>query len=166
MDLTKYLSEERENTVWTTVFNNLRQTNRLLQDSTATHTKFKNYLLGKVTPALDSIGWEQLESEMPVTVILRSQLLDWACALGSPKCTEVTTTYATALSEGTNIPADIQPMIYCKAVSIVDTLTLPGFDLKAHVKQGYVDANRVERYTLFLNSLACNAPVKDEIDAY
>lgn len=65
------------------------------------------------------------------------------------------------------IPADIQPMIYCKAVSIADTLNpgLPGFDIKTHVLEGYRAATRVERHTVFINSIACNAPNVLEIEA-
>lgn len=55
-------------------------------------------------------------------------------------------------------------MIYCKAVSMADTLTLPGdFDVKSHVLENYRAATRAERHTVFINSLACNAPKEDEI---
>jgi len=35
LDLTRYLEKEIENTVWTTVFNNLRPTTRMLVDQDA-----------------------------------------------------------------------------------------------------------------------------------
>jgi hypothetical protein len=57
--------------------------------------------LDKITPVLDTIGWEQLPSDSSVTIILRTQLLDWACALGSQQCESLATDYATGLAEGT-----------------------------------------------------------------
>lgn len=102
LEFTKYLNNEIENTVWTTVFNNLRQTNRYLQDRPpAVYNKWKAYLLSKITLALDTIEWEQQPTDTPVRIILRTQLLDWACALGAQKCEEVATTYATELATGT-----------------------------------------------------------------
>lgn len=56
-------------------------------------------MLSKITPVLDAIRWEQGNiNDAPVTVILRSQLLDWACSLGAPTCTTLSTTYVTALA--------------------------------------------------------------------
>ncbi|OXA63021.1 Aminopeptidase N [Folsomia candida] len=158
LELTKYLENEAENTVWTTVFNNLRTPNRRMID-TPFYTKFSTYMLSKVTPALTRIGWEQLPSDRPVTIILRTQLLDWACALGSPQCTTLAEDYAIKLAEGTGVPADLQPMIFCKAVSISDSLNLPGeFSVKGFLLQQYLGASRAERFTVFINALACDAP--------
>jgi hypothetical protein len=63
------------------------------------------------------------------------------------------------LAEGGRIPADIQPMMFCKAVSISDSLDLPGqFNIKGYLMSEYMRATRVERFTVFLNALACDAP--------
>ncbi len=56
------------------------------------------------------------------------------------------------------VPADIQPVIFCKAVSISDSLNLPGqFFIKQHLLQQYQVATRAERQTIFVNALACDS---------
>lgn len=59
-------------------------------------------MLSKITPVLEKIGWEQLSTDSPVIIILRSQLLDWACSLGSSKCNDLTTSYIIALADEGN----------------------------------------------------------------
>lgn len=50
-------------------------------------------------------------------------------------------------------------MIFCKAVSISDSLNLPGeFSVKGFLLQQYLGASRAERFTVFINALACDAP--------
>jgi len=127
LNITKYLNNEDSTAVWITVLNNLKPINTHLLDTTTypdfsvrlvmimfflylmeidlDFTKcfflfFQNYLLSKITPALDRIGWEQNDSDAPKVTILRTYLLDWACSLGSPKCNDVATSYAEKLASG------------------------------------------------------------------
>ena len=57
----------------------------------------------KIVPQLEIIGAEQTDNDPPVEAILRTQLLDWACALDHEICT---TTSATLVrkwkADGTN----------------------------------------------------------------
>ncbi|XP_021959607.1 endoplasmic reticulum aminopeptidase 2 isoform X2 [Folsomia candida] len=158
LDLTRYLDKEDNTAVWIAVFNNLRPINQYLVDAPFYDT-FKTYLLSKITPVLDRLGWEQNNgADTPTKIILRSQLLDWACSLGSPNCNSVAESYAVQLASGVGVPADLQPVIFCKSVSISDSLNLPNqFAVKQYLLEQYQGATRAERFTIFVNALACDS---------
>jgi len=46
-------------------------------------------------------------------------------------------------------------MIFCKGISIVDSLT--GVNLRSRLMDEYDKAYRTERFTLIINSLACES---------
>lgn len=118
LELTKYLAKEDKLVVWTTVINNLRASFVHLTSNSLHAGNFTKYFTDKIEGALNLIGERQGANERGASVILRSQLLDWACGLKLDICGE----YAQELfeqwfsSDQNVIPADLRPVLYCSMV--------------------------------------------------
>ncbi|CAL8096507.1 unnamed protein product [Orchesella dallaii] len=163
LNLTRYLSQEDDFIVWTTVVNNLAPLYTRLTDTTA-YEAFRTYILNLVVEPLRRIGANQLPTDSTPIAVLRTQLLDWVCSLSHEICSQTANElFSGWLSspppvDNVPVPTDIQPMIYCGAVAASTdpaNTTIQNFLLEEYGR------NRGTRQqSLIVNALAC-----DQVDA-
>jgi len=155
LEFTNFLNNERELAVWIPAVNNLRPLLTKLTDSAEYGAKFNAYLLTKIEEPLQAIGLEPVADESPVVTILRTHLLDFACALGNEHCytTAVNLVGKWMANETTNpIMADFQPSLYCAAV------WSGGDDIWNFMLKKYSESTvTVRQQSLLLNALACHS---------
>lgn len=113
--LMSYLSREIKPNVWTTVFSHLTKPFALFSKTPAFesfrviltikiqspwivsfsqllfHNFIQNYTLSRISQALQYVGVEDKTGEKGVRVLLRSRLIDWACAMEDVRCMEYAT---------------------------------------------------------------------------
>ncbi|CAG7722585.1 unnamed protein product [Allacma fusca] len=124
LDLTSFLHQETNLVVWVPVLTHLRPIFTKFSAEETAFAVFKEYFASKINGALDLIGWEQTGTEKGVKVILRAQLLDFACGLDQTKCVD----YSKKLfqdwqanpSDRSIIVPDIRPVVFCSAVASGD----------------------------------------------
>jgi aminopeptidase N len=157
LEMTKYLSKEKERIVWEAVLGNLGDMLSRLRDSPA-YDEFRRYLTPKLESVLSAIGIKQLPEDKGAIVLFRALLLDWACQMNLPECNE----YAKELFddwktssdlETIPIPADIRPIVYCAAVGD----TIDGADNFQFMWTRYENSTDEEIKLSFLNSLGCGS---------
>jgi aminopeptidase N len=121
LDFTTFLDKEANLAVWQSFFTNFRPSYTLLNGHSKHANNFKEYLTPKLAGALNLVGLKQLPSHNGANVLVRVQLLDWACSLGLNGCMD----YAKELlvewnkaptAANTPVPVDIRPTIYCAMV--------------------------------------------------
>jgi len=121
LDFTTFLNKESWLVVWQTFFTTFRPSYVFLNGHSTHAVEFKDYISDKLIGGLSLVGERQLPNHIGANVLVRVQLLDWACSLGLDVCTN----YAKELFEewtknpiavNSPVPVDIRPSIYCAMV--------------------------------------------------
>nr|CAD7410180.1 unnamed protein product [Timema cristinae] len=110
LNVTRYLSREKDYIPWHSAFSGLSFINRFLRSSDE-YILFVTYLLGLIESLYDSVGFEQGDGDDYTTILVRANALSWACNLGHEDC----------VSRGralfNTILSNLRRVIYCSAVS-------------------------------------------------
>ncbi|CAG7815096.1 unnamed protein product [Allacma fusca] len=154
LGFTKHLGEETDYIVWTTTFLNMKKIYSRMR-SGRRFDNFNSYFRPRVVSALDRIGWEQIPGEKGLDVLLRANLLDWACNLEYMKCTRLSKRLIKMWmdsSYGLNpIPVDIQPVMICTAVATSETDEVWDF-----VWKKYQESESVSEKFKLISALSCS----------
>ncbi|ODM93469.1 Thyrotropin-releasing hormone-degrading ectoenzyme, partial [Orchesella cincta] len=158
LSLTRYLSQENDFIVWTTVVNNLAPLYTRLADTDA-YEAFRDYVLSLVVEPLQRIGSNQLPTDSTPIAVLRTQLLDWVCSLSHEICSQTADQLFSAWlsaspQDKVPVPTDIQPMIYCGAVTASNDPT--NTTIQDFLLEEYARNRDARQQTLIVNALACD----------
>lgn len=121
LDLTKYLKSEKTLMPWLAFFNNMATTYRLLA-RTSGFTYFRNYVRSLVLTPIQTIGFDQQDTDhVSDVILLRNRLYEWACNLGNTDCikhaNEKVDNWMSTANPTIDAAADIRPYVYCTAVA-------------------------------------------------
>jgi aminopeptidase N len=151
-EVTRYMEQEDELIVWDALFTQLALTLRMLS-GTPGYGSFRAYILPKINAAIERLGFNQPSNEKGVNVLLRLQLLDWACALDLESCLEHSSQLLDqwmADVDTNPIPIDLRVVVYCAAVKN------GGPTAMEFVLNRYQNASTAPKQKpLLLNALAC-----------
>jgi len=163
LSLTTYLDTELSPVVWSTVLKHIERLRKTLALSPSAYNEFKTYFSGKIGAVLGNaaIGYNQGDGDGGALVILRSKLLDWACALELPACR----THAQEIFEAWSVQprpqihVDVRPVIFCGAVGA----DVANFDTALNIYKVGVPQITSQDKGFLLNALACTDN-KERID--
>ncbi|CAG7820874.1 unnamed protein product [Allacma fusca] len=157
LGFTKYLGVEREYIVWTATFLNMKRIYSRMR-SGKLFLSFVSYFRPKVIQTLNAIGWYQPEAERGLNVMLRANLLDWACNLEDPDCLkiskELVQSWMDAPNEPNPIPVDVQQVMICGGISSSEDTSIWEFVWGKYLESGFAS----ER-TRFISALCCSKNV-------
>ncbi|CAL8126794.1 unnamed protein product [Orchesella dallaii] len=157
LNLTRYLEQETHFTVWSVVFSHFRNVHTMFS-SNPTYVLLQSYLLPKLEAALAAVGIEESQSRTGTLAILRADLLDWACSLGSSVCYD----YAKLLLAQWQANPNTSPISSVDARATLECAIVaaggqPAFDF---VFAKYQDSgNSAEIRDELLSALACTTEV-------
>nr|CAD7453868.1 unnamed protein product [Timema tahoe] len=122
LNVTRYLSREKDYIPWNSAFTGLSFINRFLRSSDE-YSLFVSYVLGLIESLYDSVGFEQGDNDDYTTILVRASALSWACNLGHEDCvSRGRVLFNTWLNtdnpdEQNPILSNLRRVIYCSAVS-------------------------------------------------
>ncbi|CAL8126796.1 unnamed protein product [Orchesella dallaii] len=157
LNLTRYLAQETHFTVWSTFFSHFSEIYTLFASHPG-YSLLQGYLLPKLDAALAAVGVEESPSRTGALAILRADLLDWACSLGSPVCYE----YANVLLAQWQANPNTSPISSVDARATLECAIVaaggnPAFDF---VFAKYQDSgNSAEIRDELLSALACTTEI-------
>ncbi|UYV77000.1 hypothetical protein LAZ67_14002774 [Cordylochernes scorpioides] len=116
LNATGYLDKEQEHLPWAAVFHNLHYLDIML-DRTESYGFWKSYILKKIEPLYQTLGWEKTNNENIQISFLRNLVLGWACSFDHPDCVRnATQRFQTWLERNVSVAADVRPIVYCTGI--------------------------------------------------
>ncbi|XP_045623498.1 aminopeptidase N [Procambarus clarkii] len=85
LNVTVYLKNERSYVAWKAAFNNMQFLHRMMRHTPA-YGAFKDYMLSILEPVYESLGFEDGPEDDLQTLLLRSEVVRWACRLRLADC--------------------------------------------------------------------------------
>ncbi|XP_053976711.1 thyrotropin-releasing hormone-degrading ectoenzyme-like isoform X3 [Hylaeus volcanicus] len=90
LEIVGYLSQETDYIPWRPAFQFLRDMSLLLDSPFA--GPIKTYVLNIMNKLIEKVGFEEHEDDEPLTILIRIDILKWACTFGHVECKEAATT--------------------------------------------------------------------------
>ncbi|CAL8141235.1 unnamed protein product [Orchesella dallaii] len=114
LEFTRYLGNETENAVWSSVLGNLGKIRGLYNSDElpSDYKALRDYLLPRLESSLNLLSGDDA-----ATIMLQSLLLEWSCSMNSTACDESAASYYEqwmSAPDTNPVPADFQSTYYCK----------------------------------------------------
>nr|XP_033811401.1 glutamyl aminopeptidase [Geotrypetes seraphini] len=115
LNLTKYLTEEKDYLPWQRVASALSYITDMIQDDNDLYPKFQEYFRRQVKPITDSLGWNDTEDHLES--LLRATVQELACKMEDKTALDTATDYFNFWLNGTSIPVNIRLLVYRYAMA-------------------------------------------------
>ncbi|KAG1678936.1 Aminopeptidase N [Nymphon striatum] len=118
LNITLYLDKETEFVPWDAAIVNLHYIDRML-GTTSAYGKWKQYLLKKVLPLYDRVGWEEKPEESILEQYKRVGALAWACKYDHKPCVDrAKAMFKQWMTDNKNPTSpNLRGVVYCSAMA-------------------------------------------------
>lgn len=113
LDLTKYLKEEDDYIPWSTAGGGLLEILRFLQGNNEASNKMKSYIRELTRKQMEDLKWNDTADEILNKRLLRSTIINLACAAEDPFClNEASSLLKAFLDNGETLPTALKSQVY------------------------------------------------------
>lgn len=88
LELTQYLSKERDFIPWQAAFRSFTFLNDMFEQNTGDHELLKEYLIDILLPLYTELGFGPQEHDTHINILSRQSATEWMCMLGHQHCVD------------------------------------------------------------------------------
>ncbi|XP_027749159.1 glutamyl aminopeptidase isoform X1 [Empidonax traillii] len=110
LNLTKYLTNEREYLPWNRAISAVTYLANMLEDDTSLYPVFQHYFRSLVKPTVDELNWNDSGSHLER--LLRASVLDFACSMGDIDSLNNASELFNKWLQGETIAANLRLIVY------------------------------------------------------